>query len=98
MITAVSVPDNVRGGCEGLHPPAQEQAHVQVSAGDNAGKYLRIMLKIFAYAKNICWSQQQEEEDERQPAGLPARADTRPRHPRARQPQVGPQQKWQLYT
>ena len=54
MITTVSVPDNVRGGREGLHPPAQKQAHVQVSAGDNAGKYLRIMLKIFAYAKNIC--------------------------------------------
>ena len=35
MITAVSVPDNIRGGCEGLHPAAQEQAHVQVSAGDN---------------------------------------------------------------
>ena len=46
MIAAVSVPDNVRGGREGLHPPAQEQAHVQVSAGDNAGKYLRV-LKIF---------------------------------------------------
>ena len=86
MITAVSVPDNIRGGCEGLHPAAQEQAHVQVSAGDNEWRR-----KIFAHAKNICWPQQQEEEDERQPAGLPPRADPRPRHPRARQPQVRPQ-------
>ena len=46
MITAVSVPDNIRGGCEGLHPAAQEQAHVQVSAGETEGKYLH-MLKIF---------------------------------------------------
>ena len=48
MITAVSVPDNVRGGCEGLHPPAQKQAHVQVSGRGQRGK-------IFAHhAKNIC--------------------------------------------